>query len=154
MGRMASQITSLTIAYSTVYSSADQRKHQSSASLAFVRGIHRWPVNSPHKWTVTRKMFPFDDVIMGYPHYSDARVYVDPWDPFYLNDLTLISKWINNYITLPKTTIDGKSTFVAIGWMELVIPFPNFNGAVKVREWISNFIPQFIGGVISYPCWD
>ena len=64
MGAMASQITSLTIVYSTVYSDADQRKHQSSASLAFVRGIHRGPVNSPNKWPVTRKMFPFDDVIM------------------------------------------------------------------------------------------
>ena len=56
-GAMASQITSLTIVYSTLYSGADQRKHQSSASLAFVRGSHRWPVNSPHKWPVTRKMF-------------------------------------------------------------------------------------------------
>ena len=64
MGTMASQITSLTIVYSTVYSGADQRKHQSSASLAFVWVIHRGPVNSPHKWPVTRKMFPFDDVIM------------------------------------------------------------------------------------------
>ena len=64
MGTIASQITSLTIVYSTVYSRADQRKHQTSASLAFVRGIHRGPVNSPHKWPVTRKMFPFDDVIM------------------------------------------------------------------------------------------
>ena len=64
MGAIASQITSLTIVYSAVYSDADQRKHQSSASLAFVRGIHRGPVNSPHKWPVTRKMFPFDDVIM------------------------------------------------------------------------------------------
>ena len=63
-GAMASQITSLTIVYSTVYSGADQRKHQSSASLAFVRGIHRWPVSSPHKGPVTRKMFPFDDVII------------------------------------------------------------------------------------------
>ena len=45
-------------------SAADQRKHQSSASLAFVEGIHRWPVNSPHKGPVTQKMFPFDDVIM------------------------------------------------------------------------------------------
>ena len=59
-----SQITNLTIVYSTIYSGADQRKHQSSASLAFVRGIHRRPVNSPHKGPVTRKMFPFDDVIM------------------------------------------------------------------------------------------
>ena len=50
--------------YSTVYWDANQRKHQSSAPLAFVQGIHRRPVNSPHKWPVTRKMFPFDDVIM------------------------------------------------------------------------------------------
>ena len=64
MGTLASQITSLTIVYSTVYSDADQRKHRSSASLAFLRGIHRGPVNSPQKWPVTRKMFPFDDVII------------------------------------------------------------------------------------------
>ena len=66
MGAIASQITSFRIVCSTVYSDADQRKHQSSASLAFVRGIHRRPVNFPHKWPVTRKMFPFDDVIMQY----------------------------------------------------------------------------------------
>ena len=70
MGEMASQITSLTIVYSTVYSDTDQRKHQSSSSLAFVRGIHRGPVNSPHKWPVTRKMFPFDDVIMYVTHHA------------------------------------------------------------------------------------
>ena len=64
MGAIASRITSLTIVYSTVYSDADQRKHQSSVSLVFVWGIHRGPVNSPHKGPVTRKMFPFDDVIM------------------------------------------------------------------------------------------
>ena len=51
--------------YSTVYSGADQRKHQSPASLAFVRGIHRSAVNSPHKGPVTRKMFLFHDVIMN-----------------------------------------------------------------------------------------
>ena len=64
MGAMASQITSMTIVYSTVYSDADQRKHQRSASLAFMRGIHRWPKNSPHKWPVKRKMLQFDDVII------------------------------------------------------------------------------------------
>ena len=64
MGAIASLITSLTIVYSTIYSGTDQSKHQSSASLVFVWGIHRGPVNSPHKWPVTRKMFPFDDVIM------------------------------------------------------------------------------------------
>ena len=64
MGAIASQITSLTIVFSTVYSDADQRKHQRSASLAFLRGIHRGPLNSPHKWPVMQKMFPFDDIIM------------------------------------------------------------------------------------------
>ena len=75
MSPMASQNTSLTSVCSTVYSVADQRKHQSSAvadqrkhqssaPLAFVKGIHRSPVNSPHKGPVTRKMFPFDDVVM------------------------------------------------------------------------------------------
>ena len=49
MGAIASQITSLTIVYSTAYSGADQSKHQSPASLAFVRGILRGPANSPHK---------------------------------------------------------------------------------------------------------
>ena len=65
MNAMASQITILTIVYSTVYS-ADQIKHQSSASLTFVRGVHRWPGNSSHKWPVTRKMFPFDDVTKSF----------------------------------------------------------------------------------------
>ena len=64
MGAIASQINSPTIVYSTVYSDVDQGKHQSFASLAFIRGIHRWQENSPDKGPVTRKMFPFDDVIM------------------------------------------------------------------------------------------
>ena len=64
MSTMASQITSLTIVYSTVYSGANQRKHQSFTSLAFVWGIHWWLVNSMHTEPVTRKMVLFDDIIM------------------------------------------------------------------------------------------
>ena len=64
MTMLASQITSLMVVYSIVYSGVNQRIHQSSASLAFVREIHRGPVYFPHQWPVTRKMFPFDDVIM------------------------------------------------------------------------------------------
>ena len=67
MTTMASQITSLTVVYSTVYSYADQRKHQSSASLAFVWEIHR------DRLPVTRKMFPFDDVIMWQTAYLTIR---------------------------------------------------------------------------------
>ena len=74
MSTIASQITSLTIVYSTIYSGADQSKHQSSASLAFVWRIHRGPVNSPHKWPVTRKMFPFDDVIMRTTSHAPSQI--------------------------------------------------------------------------------
>ena len=78
MGAIASQITSLTfvysIVYSTVYSDANERKHQSSASLAFVWGIHRWPVNSPHKWPVTRK-----NVSIWWRHYAFVHDDVKQW---------------------------------------------------------------------------
>ena len=64
MSAMMLRITGASIVCSTVGSGADERKHQSSASLAFVFGIHRWPVNSPHKGPVARKMSLFDDIIM------------------------------------------------------------------------------------------
>ena len=63
MSAMASQITGVPVVCWTVCWGADQREHQSSTSLAFLRGIHRWPVDSSDKGPVTRKMFPFDDVI-------------------------------------------------------------------------------------------
>ena len=108
MGTIASQITSLTIVYSTVYADADQRKHQSSASLAFVWGIHRRPANSPHKWPVTRKMFPFDDVIMYW--FIQKRQLQSPWlprsplpkcDP--LHQLSGISNHLMNHQTISIT---------------------------------------------------
>ena len=61
---MASQITGVSIVYTAVCTGGDQRKHQSSTSLTFVRWVHRWPVPSLHKGLTTRKMFPFDDVIV------------------------------------------------------------------------------------------
>ena len=81
MGVIASQITSLTVVYSTVYSGADLRQHRCSASVTFVRGIHRWPVNSSHKWPVTRKMFPFDDAIMVVKNpITDFRTVCSHWN--------------------------------------------------------------------------
>ena len=79
MDTMASRITSITIVYSTLYSGADQRQHQSSASLAFVQGIHREPVNSLNKWPVTRKMFPFDDVIMQWQNSIPEMRMLSSW---------------------------------------------------------------------------
>ena len=96
MGAMASQITSLMTVYSTVYSDADQRKHQSSASLAFVRGIHRGPVNSPHKWTKTRKMF-----LRQHPKFDTFVMYA-------VNDIALIKL---------ATRVNLKNPFVSVANM-------------------------------------
>ena len=54
---ISSRITGVSIVYSAVHWVTDHRKHQSSRSLAVVRGIHRWPMDSPHKGPVTRKLF-------------------------------------------------------------------------------------------------
>ena len=78
MGAMASQITGVLMVCSTVCSGTDHRKYQSSASLAFMRGMHRWPMNSPHKGPVTRKMFPFDGNTHGF------------WKKSHLDDLNFL----------------------------------------------------------------
>ena len=121
MGEVAFQIISLTIVYSTVYSDADQWKYQSSASLAFVRGIHRSPVNSPHKRQVTRKLFPFDDAIMFCPTVLNTLRPVlagcqfpdDIFKCIFLNE----SVWIYIKITLkfvPKRPINSIPALVQI----------------------------------------
>ena len=104
MDAVASQITSLTIVYLTVYSGADQRKFQSSASLAFVRGIHRWPVNFPHKRPVTRKRFPFDDVIMNTFIRSTLQLCSR-----YLLCLQMLYIYI--YISMTTTSVDAVLTY-------------------------------------------
>ena len=78
MSAKASQITAVTFVHWTMCSCVDQRKHRSSASLAFVRGIHRLPVNSPHKGPITRKMISFDDVIMKCCNSSDSFSDLEP----------------------------------------------------------------------------
>ena len=93
MGTISSQITSLAIVYLTVYSTADQREHQSSASLAVVCGIHRWSVNSPHKWPVTRKRFPFDDVIMKSSDCVHAEWFMYSHGNLIESTLTATSLW-------------------------------------------------------------
>ena len=104
MATMASQITSLTIVHTTVYSGADQSKHQSSASLAFVWWIHRWPVNSPHKWPVTRKrMFPFDDVIMWLPNETNFC---------HISQYLTITKRLLSHI--PQYTIQNRNVYISV----------------------------------------
>ena len=113
MTTIASQITSLTIVYSTVYSGADQRKHQSSASLAFVRGIHRWPVDSPYKEPVRRKMFQFDDVIMVPVAFLTALC------SMHIDLVTTIKHLILSYLT--KLSQDQTDTADAFYWIGLIL---------------------------------
>ena len=82
MSAMESQITSLTIAYSSVYSRRRWKKTSKLRITGLVRGIDRWPVNSPHKGPVTRKVFPFEDVIMLWE--------LEVWSMFYLSHCTVV----------------------------------------------------------------
>ena len=106
MGTMASQITSLAIVYSTVYSVADQRKHQNSAPL----------VNSPHKWPVARKMFPFEDVIM----------------------LTYVWLWLSSCIPSSSVDIISFSSPELSGFFQLFPLMPHICAADLGQYWLDN----------------
>ena len=133
MSAIASQITSLTIVYSTVYSGSDQRKHLSSASLAFVRGIHQSPVNSPHKGPISQKMFPFDDVIMERLHIS--------WDILYIEIVIIMTRYKTvtkrcYMISLNICPITGWTSgvmFVAI-WCIFRWPLWKYNKSISSSE--------------------
>ena len=119
MGAMASQFISVSIIYSTICSGTDQRKHQSSASLAFVRGIHRWLVNSPHKVPITRKMIPFDDVIMNgckndKPYQLATRTYCEYIGIVHSQILTHMAQshfwlWTTDVLAVTWFTVPGTS---------------------------------------------
>ena len=148
MGAMASQITSLTIVYSTVYSDTDQRKHQSSASLAFVQGIHRWPVNSPHKWPVTRKMFPFDDVIMiishkdiTYTHYQHIII----WNPIIVFKWNLSKTKHNNYLMKIHLKVSPGGDFKNMYELLHLIALRKFQHCIKTNVWVRYFVWNFKG---------
>ena len=118
MDAMASQITSLAIVCSTVYSGIDQRKHQSSASLAFVRGIHRWPVNSPHKGRVTWKRFLMTSSYVEWILLDPTSVQSSLWlDPCYMRAMK------NGNVSM-MTSSNGKK-------------FPRYWPFVTGHRWIS-----------------
>ena len=131
---MASHTTGVSIVYPTVCSEADQRKHQNSASLAFVGGIHRWPVNSLHNGPVTRKMIPFDDVIMKKRETIGISATIaiaskrernsdgDPIIEFFINGCTG-----SCYSTISSEASDEHS--VSSKWQHFRISVPSFNAA-------------------------
>ena len=128
MGAMASRITGASMVCSTVWSAADQRKHLSSAWLADVRGIKRWPANSPHnthKWPVTRKMFPSDDVIMKHDKANRTKTRMDCINMQHvtttMHNVRVLSLFVAGCYTLIlpiiENPITGISTIMAIMWV-------------------------------------
>ena len=94
MSAMASQITSVTIVYSIVGSGADQRKHQSSTSLVFVRGIHRWPGKFP-----TQRASNAEIVSIWWRHHTQITYYSSCWCIF-VRDLEVLRRsrfWLRNF---------------------------------------------------------
>ena len=85
------------------------KKHQSSVSLAFVRGIHRGPVNAPHKWPVTRKMFPFDDVIMKNKTQTKAQILhiILSWEQYSDVIMSAIASQITSLMIVYSTGCSG-----------------------------------------------
>ena len=146
MSMMASQITSLMIVNLTFYSGTDQRKHQSSAPLAFVRGIHRWLVNSLHKKTVTRKMFPFDDVIM----------FSRNWYAKQLNNVimyvSLSRKWLCAHSSVILMFIKHK---VTLKWAhkEFATPVHTLSYIYCLQYGIENYIRLVKNGTMGGP-WE
>ena len=139
MSALASQFTSLTIVYSAVYSNADQRKHQSSASLAFVWGIHCRPVNSPHKWPVTRKMFPFDDVIMSHGSVISwafcCIIYIE-YSYMKWHD-TCLAPWISLQVRCNSTkiaTCDFHLGWFKFDWRQILMATSNNNLKKSIRN--------------------
>ena len=137
MSAMASQITGVSFVYSTACSGAYQRQHQSCSSLAFVRGIHRWPVKSPHKGPVTRKMFPFDDVIMEHESLNNQIrqinrfQYLELWitadSTWYIKKSILLYIMCGNVAYTSKLTSISYDKFISVGvWEELWHQFPNY----------------------------
>ena len=138
MTTMVSQITSLAIVYSIVYSVANQRKHQSSVSLAFVRRIHRWPVNSSHKRPVTRKMFPFDDVIMrSTPFFQKWLTKSGEIAWHFKNDV--IIRWVSS------------SPFIRVGIID--ISQSSYMSSPTTRSWGQHGAHMGPTGPMWAPCW-
>ena len=114
-----------------------KEKHQSSASLAFVRGIHRWPVNSPHIWPMTRKMSPFDDVIVYFSPIKDA---------YRLQDVAVVVS--NQPFPSPAATPLQEPDYTLCGQYSGIPPASSITifacaGAPLVARYVYVYIPTF-----------
>ena len=144
MSMMASQITSVLIVCLTVCSWADQSKHQSSTLLAFLRGIHLSPVDSPHKGPVTQKMFLFDDIIMIWEREIDLNFDTPGTMRVVFADASGIQNYLLPYGSLVLTGHDPASISISESlihvckptWSKLnLISIGSGNGLVPISRW-------------------
>ena len=122
---MASKFTGVSNVYSTIYRGVDQRKQQSSASLAFVWGIHQWPLNSSHKGPVTRKMFLLDDVIISWTVWNCSNHHIIHWSRYMcpLVDVSRMNadghKSSSSINTIQLTTISDQVPHPTVKWVTI-----------------------------------
>ena len=148
---MVSQFTSVSIVCSTVCSGAAQRKHQSFAPLAFVRGIHQWPVDSPHKGPVTPKMFPFEDAIMFFIPYLLANWLIVIVAYSHINSLAPGRFQFNFRLAIFKLILVngcwGISYEIALRWMPLDLT-DDKSTLVQVMAWCRQATSHYLS-----QCW-
>ena len=146
MSTMASQITSVSIVYSNVCSGPDQRKHRSSASLAFVRRIHRWPVNSPHKGPVTRKLLPFAYIVMSFQ--SRVMKCVDYWKKNHFTKMiwrSLVYGFVKSFWILIKWSYIKKYTLRTLQpRLVNLLLFTSMKEAVVLFLWTNVILCYFL----------
>ena len=123
-----------------------------------VMGTHRWPVDSPHKWPVTRKMLLFDDVIME--PWKKSCIFLNENVCIFIEVLLKFFHWgpVTNKPALVEIIAWCRTSDKPISkdihyklWDEITDPFPNYNGAaVEVWQLISNFVSHFTRGIIVH----
>ena len=151
MSAMMFQINGISIACSVICSDADQRKHQSFASLAVVRGIHQWPVDSPHKGPATQKMFPFHDVIITKSHMGWQLWIGGHTTALHLQSWDCVTVWLSLIASAGSPQI--KLVPMSTTWSSALMQLPPSQwcqcevGALKekgytaeVQVWIQSFI--------------
>ena len=126
-----SSLGSLSIVYPTVDSGTDQRKHQNFASQAFVRGIHRWPVNFPHKEPVTPKIFPFDDVIMVNATEPNWEVNVGTGNCLVSTGHYLNQRWLKFHGAMASLSL----RWICCGNTKLITSIPSFSPLWLIVPW-------------------
>ena len=154
---MASQITKLTSVYSSVYLGSDQRKHQSYASLAFVWGIHRWPVNSHTNGQWRGKCFHLMTSSWVFAAFAgddckcinaccDANRVLSILGIVFGNIASHLWRWVHHDVCWTALNLQ-------MGYLSVLLTYISYTKN-NFGEWISNYIHIRQWDVVPHPCPD